>query len=297
MELRKLNENCYYFSSAVNVGYILKDGSGLLIDTGIDDSSIKKVLKVLEQENLPLNYCVITHAHTDHFGGASYLKKKNGIKLFAPKIEKALMENPLLEPIYLWNGAFPLKELRNKFLEGKPVEIDELLPSGDLEIGPFRLGVLDLPGHSVGQAGILYNDILFAADAYFGRDAIKKHIVPFITDAEKTITTLERLMKIPLAGAVPGHGEFEGNLTETLEANIKVHTKLMKQITDKVENHNGKLLFDELLKKILDDNLIQSGALGQLLLYRTSFTAYITKLVNDGLLKIEVENNQIFICQ
>ncbi|EDL63055.1 MBL fold metallo-hydrolase [Bacillus sp. SG-1] len=295
MKLRKLNDNCYYLSGAVNVGYIVKDGAGLLIDTGIDDSTIKKVLKALEQENLPLNYCIVTHAHTDHFGGASYLREKRGIKLLAPKLEKALMENPVMEPVYLWNGAFPLKELRNKFLEGKPVEIDEILPAGKQEIGPFQLEILHLPGHSIGQAGILYERVLFAADAYFGGEALSKHIVPFIVDAEKTIDTLEKVKEMPLAGAVPGHGEFEDDITGTLEANLEVHKKLMKQISQIVETHNDKLSFDELLKKFLDGNRIQSGTLGQFLLYRTSFTAYITKLINDGLLKVDVEGNQVFI--
>ncbi|WP_409253465.1 MBL fold metallo-hydrolase [Bacillus sp. SCS-153A] len=295
MKLIKLNENTYYFSAAVNIGYILKDGTGLLIDTGIDDTSIKKVLKVLDQENLPLDYCIVTHAHTDHFGGASYLKKKRGVKLLAPQMEKALMENPILEPVYLWNGAYPLKELRNKFLEGKPVEIDEVIPAGVQDIGPLHVEILDLPGHSIGQAGVLYDDVLFAADAYFGQEALNKHTIPFIIDAEKTIETLEKVKELPIAGAVPGHGDFEENLIETLQANIRVHLNLMKQITGIVETHSGMVSFDDLLKKFLDENRIQSSSLGQFLLYRTSFTAYITKLINDGFLKVKVEGNKIYI--
>ncbi|WP_421384238.1 MBL fold metallo-hydrolase [Bacillus salacetis] len=296
MELKKINDNCYYMSSAVNIGYIVKDNTGMLIDTGIDDSSIKKAVKLLSEENLPLNYCFITHAHTDHFGGASYLKKK-GIRLCAPKVEKAIMENPLLEPLYLWNGAFPLKELRNKFLEGKPVEVDEFCSPGNMEIGPFHLEILHLPGHSIGQAGVLFNDILFAADAYFGREALEKHIVPFIADAQQTIETLERLKSLPYEGAIPGHGEFEREVKSTLEANISVHKELMDLVLEIVEQNEGKLSFDNLLKKFLDENHIQSGSIGQYLLYRTTFTAYITKLTSDGLVKTVIEDNQILISQ
>ncbi|RIW30194.1 MBL fold metallo-hydrolase [Bacillus salacetis] len=292
MELRKINENCYYFSSAVNAGYILNEGEGMLIDTGIDDSSIKKMLKILLQENLPLDYCIITHAHTDHFGGASYLKKK-GIKLFAPVFEKAIMENPLLEPVYLWNGAFPLKELRNKFLEGKPVEIDEWFSPGEMKVGAFKLEALHLPGHSIGQAGIVYNDILFAADSYFGQEALEKHIVPFITDAQRTIETLERIMSLSVEGAVPGHGELERDITATIEANISLHNKLLGQIIDIAGN--SKRDFDCMLKEFLDLNGIDAGSLGQYLLYRTSFTAYLTKLVSDGILKVTLEKNKIYI--
>ncbi|MGF2615390.1 MBL fold metallo-hydrolase [Rossellomorea vietnamensis] len=296
MELKKINESCFYFSSAVNVGYIKKEGEGLLIDTGIDDSSIKKVLKILESENLPLNFCIITHAHTDHFGGASYLKKKTDIKMYAPKLEKTIIENPLLEPVYLWNGAFPLKELRSKFLEGKPVEVDEsIVAPGDMEIGPFKLEAVLLPGHSIGQVGIIHNEILFAADAYFAKEALKKHVVPFITDAEQTFLTLEKLKNLKVEGSVPGHGEFEKDFSESIDANIEVHMELLKQILKLLDKNQGRHTFEGLLQEFLNINDIESRSLGQYLLYRTSFTAYITKLIHDGSAKAAVESNQLYI--
>ncbi|MGM0844345.1 MAG: MBL fold metallo-hydrolase [Bacillota bacterium] len=294
MKLRKINESTFYFSSAVNIGYIMKDNQGLLIDTGIDDSTIKKVLKTLKNENLPLNYCIVTHAHTDHFGGASYLKEQTGIKLYAPKLEKAIIENPLLEPVYLWNGAYPLKELRSKFLEGKAVEVDETIAQGEVEIGPFTLNILHLPGHSAEQAGVLFNEILFAADAYFGTEALNKHVVPFITDAEQTIETLHRLKKLRVNGFVPGHGDFEHDISRSIAANIDVHITLMSSIENLLDK-NGRVSFDQLLKKFLEESHIESRSIGQLLLYRTSFTAYITKLIHDGSIKAEVKDNLIYL--
>ncbi|WP_456275013.1 MBL fold metallo-hydrolase [Bacillus sp. AK031] len=293
--MKKINEHCHYFSSAVNIGYLLKDGKGLLIDTGLDDSSIKKVFRQLENEDLPLDYCFITHAHTDHFGGAAWLKKQKGIKFLAPDLEKEIIEHPLLEPVYLWNGAFPLKELRNKFLEGKPVAIDEYVSPGKAEIGPFELEFISLPGHALGQTGVLYNDVLFAADAYFGRDALQKHIIPFIADAETTLQTLESLKGMGLAGAIPGHGEFEQNLTETITANINVHRDLLEYLVATLHTSEEKYSFEDLFEKFLNDHGVQAGTIGQYLLYRTSFTAYLTKLSNDNAIKIYMENNRIYI--
>lgn len=79
--------------------------------------------------------------------------------MFAPPLEAAIMENPVLEPIYLWNGAFPMKALRNKFLEGQPVKVDSLLDCGEKAIGPFQITAIHLPGHSYSQCGILVEEI------------------------------------------------------------------------------------------------------------------------------------------
>jgi glyoxylase-like metal-dependent hydrolase (beta-lactamase superfamily II) len=297
LKMRKINEHCYYFSSAVNIGYLLKDGKGLLIDTGLDDSSIKKVIRQLEEAELPLDYCFITHAHTDHFGGAAWLKNQKEIKFLAPYLEKEIIEHPLLEPLYLWNGAFPLKELRNKFLEGKPVAIDEHVTPGKAEIGPFQLEFIPLPGHALGQTGVIYNDVLFAADAYFGRNALQKHIIPFIADADSTLQTLESLKDMNLTGAIPGHGEYEQDLTDTIKANIDVHRNHLEHIVGTLHKSEGKFSFEELLEKFLYDHGIDAGSIGQYLLYRTTFTAYLTKLSGENAIKIFMENNRIYISE
>jgi glyoxylase-like metal-dependent hydrolase (beta-lactamase superfamily II) len=297
LKMTKINEHCYYFSSAVNIGYLLKDGKGLLIDTGLDDSSIKKVIRQLDERDLPLDYCFITHAHTDHFGGAAWLKKQKSPQLLAPDLEKEIIEHPLLEPLYLWNGSFPLNELRNKFLEGKPVTIDEYVTPGKAEIGPFELEFIPLPGHAIGQTGLLYEGVLFAADSYFGRDALQKHIIPFIVDASATLHTLESLKDMDLAGAVPGHGEYEQDLEDTIKANIDLHKNLLKHIVATIHKSEGKFSFEELFAEFLNDHGVEAGSIGQYLLYRTSFTAYLTMLSGEKSIKIFMENNRIYISE
>ncbi|KHE72060.1 MBL fold metallo-hydrolase, partial [Halobacillus sp. BBL2006] len=69
MSFQQLNASCYYYQSSVNIGYVHSGDTGLLIDAGIDKSSIKKVLKELNKKELPLTHLFITHAHSDHYGG------------------------------------------------------------------------------------------------------------------------------------------------------------------------------------------------------------------------------------
>ena len=188
MEYIQINEECGYFSSAVNIGYIRHGGQGLLIDSGIDKSAAKKVLKHLDAENLPADHLLVTHGHVDHYGGAAVLKRERGLKVHAPLLENAFLEYPVLEPIYLWNGAFPLSELRNKFLEGEAVQPDRLLQEGTADFGAIQLELVSLPGHSYAQLAPLYKGILFAGDAYFGTETLNKHIVPFIVDANGALS-------------------------------------------------------------------------------------------------------------
>lgn len=292
MKLQQFNENCYAFTGAVNIGYCQKEGKGLLIDTGLDESAIKKILKMVKQQELPLDYCIITHAHADHFGGAAYLKKVTGIPLYCPPMESAIIENPLLEPIYLFNGANPIKELRNKFLEGPSVKVDFHIESGENRIGPFMFQALDLPGHSYAQAGLLIEDILYASDSYFGTESLEKHVIPFIIDADQTLATLEKLLHIKCKGAIPGHGPYEENFSDTVRMNQRVHEERIHTLYQLIESKGVGETLESLTTQFLALHKLDVKNMGQWLLFRTSVTAYLTSLERQGRIKFYVKDNE-----
>ncbi|MFS0644584.1 MBL fold metallo-hydrolase [Siminovitchia sp. 179-K 8D1 HS] len=295
MEFISVSEHCHYFKSAVNIGYVFKDGKGMLIDAGLEKSTAKKVLKHLIKKELPIHYLILTHAHADHYGGAAYIKKEARAEVFAPPLEAAIMENPLLEPIYLWNGAYPIKTLRNKFLEGEPVQVDGLLDFGEQSIGPFQIKAIHLPGHSYGQCGVLIEDIFYAADSYFGVEVLRKHKVPFIVDANAAIASLEKVLRLSCSGFVPGHGEFEKDPAHTIRANMECHYNVKEFIFDQINHVPSGVSLDTLQQEMFGHFGLAAGEPGQWLLYRTSFTAYISSLIEDGKAGLIVKDNKLWL--
>ena len=59
-----------------------------------------------------------THSNADHIGGNKVLAERWGCPVFGKGIEAVFTEYPLLESSFLF-GAYPPKELRNKFLMGQ----------------------------------------------------------------------------------------------------------------------------------------------------------------------------------
>jgi len=291
MELHQIKEGCYFFKGAVNIGYIHSDGKGMLIDAGLDKGTAKKIIKLLNENRLPLDFLLLTHAHTDHYGGASQLQKETEIQLFAPKLESAIMEFPILEPIYLWNGAMPIKQLRNKFLEGAPITIDGFIAEGTQKIGPFNFEAVFLPGHSYAQMGILINEIFYAADSYFGTKALEKHKVPFIVDANTTIDSLLKVRSLSFQGSVPGHGEYEENIEATIKANLDCHANIKQFLLDCLIDESAGMSAEVLLAKMFEHFHLTAREIGQWLLYRTSFTAYISSLIEDGEISISINEH------
>ncbi|MBS4193675.1 MBL fold metallo-hydrolase [Lederbergia citri] len=293
--LTQITDSCFYMKGHVNIGYITKNGKGLLIDSGLDKGAAKRIIKILKENQLPLHYCIITHGHVDHYGGAKYLKNEMEIEFFSTKIESSFVQNPVLEPIYLWNGAMPIKELRNKFLEGEETDIFGFLNEGIQKIGPFTFEVMPFPGHSYGQIGILIDDVLFAADSYFGVDVLNKHKVPFIVDAKATIETLEKINDLDCLGALPGHGDFEAKFKSTIQANKKCHENILAFLLSSIEKEENGVYMEDLQTIFFQQYELSPANIGSWLLYRTSFTSYISTLIEKGLVSISIKDYKLWL--
>lgn len=289
MQLIQINSNCYYFSGSVNIGYIYQGESGMIVDAGIDSQTMKKVLKKLDHEELPVTHLFITHAHSDHYGGGSYLQQDRAIYTFAPYYEEAILRNPSLEPLYLFGGNDPLPELRNKFLEGNSIFVDEVLQEGVYERDGFNFTTYLLPGHSYYQLGIKIYDCLYAGDAYFSEEQLHKHKIPFLTDAHLAIQSLYKLKEIQTQGAVPGHGEYEEDFHDTVDANIAYHHELIHMLWAYIDSR--KLVSHEaLIAYMCNTYQVKVDQLPQWLLFRTAVTSYLIALLKQDQVDYKIED-------
>ncbi|KGP74332.1 MBL fold metallo-hydrolase [Pontibacillus yanchengensis] len=287
MQFKQINDFCYYFHGAVNIGYVHKGDSGMIIDAGIDAQTMKKVLDHLDEHALPVTHLFITHAHSDHYGGGSYLQQDRPIYTFAPYYEEAILRNPSLEPLYLFGGNDPVPELRNKFLEGKPIFIDEVLQEGVYERDGFHFTTFLLPGHSYYQLGILIHDCLYAGDAYFSEEQLHKHKIPFLTDAYHAIQSLYRLKDIKCDGAVPGHGQFEEDFHPTVDANIAYHHELLHMLKQYIEDQEF-VSHEEIIAYMCETFKVTVNQLSQWLLFRTAITAYLIALLKQEQIEYQI---------
>lgn len=202
----ELAPGIFHLQGGSNMGLVIREGKGLLIDTGLDEDAARRALRFAEGEGVQLEAVFLTHAHADHHGGAHFLQRRLGVPLYAPALEAAMMENPVMEPLFLFGGASPISELRQKFTMARPCQIARVVEGGPLEVGPFRVEVVPLPGHALNQMGVAVEDILFCADAVFPAETLEKHKVIFCADIDAALETLARLPETPYARFAPGHG-------------------------------------------------------------------------------------------
>ena len=104
-ELIPVTENSYYIQSPAKIGLVRLDGERVcLIDSGNDKDAGRKVRQLLDTKGWKLTAIYNTHSNADHIGGNKYLQGQTRCRIYAPGIERAFTQYPVLEPSFLYGG-------------------------------------------------------------------------------------------------------------------------------------------------------------------------------------------------
>ena len=232
-----LTDDAFHLQSGSNMGLVVRGDEAVLIDTGLDDDSGRRALRIVEDHGVHLIAIIVTHAHADHFGGAHFLQRRLNLPIYAPDTEAAMMEHPIIEPLYLFGGAAPISELRHKFTLAQPCTVEQTVGPGPLRIGRFELSIVPLPGHALNQVGVGMKSggqrILFCGDAIFPTATMEKHKVLFCVDLDRALESIGRLSGLPYDQFAPGHGPAYAAGSD-IEAICTANRQRLEEIRDVV---------------------------------------------------------------
>ena len=177
--------------------YLVLDEHPILVDAGMMAhttlNNIKKYIDPLEIELI-----ILTHCHHDHTGGARDLKKATGAKLFLSEKEIGCVGDQLTTVSYLFG------------MDAPEYEVDGTLKDGMiLDLGEWKLEVLETPGHSSGSI-CLYDSaakILFSGDTIFPQGSIGRTDM-YGGSIDSLVKSIERLSQLDVKTMYPGHMEI-----------------------------------------------------------------------------------------
>jgi glyoxylase-like metal-dependent hydrolase (beta-lactamase superfamily II) len=175
-----------------NVYLLIEPGSAVMLDCGSGIPSSRRdlalgfaIVREVWGEDVrheSLDWCVISHAHIDHFGGANLLKEQSRARLAVHALdarvlecfdERLIMASKDLD--VFWRRSGVPDDARTTMLDAyasnksffRPMEVDRVLADGDT-IGPgYR--VVHVPGHCPGLICLRVHDVLLTSDHVLSR--------------------------------------------------------------------------------------------------------------------------------
>lgn len=228
-ELIQVAPHTYYIQSPAKIGVVeTSDGHVVLIDSGNDKEAGRKVRQHLDRQGWTLDAIYNTHSNADHIGGNAYLAKQTGCALYAPGIEAAFTQHPILEPALLY-GGYPMKALRHKFLLAQESDAQPLTP----EHLPAGFELIPLPGHFFDMIGLRTpDDVVFLADCLSSQATLDKYQISYVYDVAAYLDTLERIKEMHAALFVPAHANATEDIAPLAQYNIDKVNEIADHILD-----------------------------------------------------------------
>lgn len=232
---------------SLNSYILFSDKRNLIIDTGFNLKACKDALMMgVAELKIDLNKTdlLLTHMHIDHSGLADDLRKL-GCNVLISKKDGELInlfrssEESVSEKMYT---ALALDKealtFSNKEFGKNTTELFEYSPlaEGDiLEIGPYVLEVVDIPGHTPGHIGLYERKYKL----FFSGDHILNEITPNITfwgyDKDSLglyLASLKKINEFDIDVVFPAHRSIIKDYRKRIKELIAHHKERLAEITN-----------------------------------------------------------------
>ncbi len=288
--LVELTDRVRFAPGGVNIGVILGDDDrAILVDTGLNDTSVRKVLRDLTSIDRRVTDIITTHGHADHFGGNAFTVKRTGARVHAPRWDETVLRYPLFQPLCLFAGADPPASLRNGFLLGAESPVHVIYDAGQMTVAGVEIEAISLAGHSGNQMGILVDGVFFCADVILPDRVIERYKMPYLYSVRDHLPSLARAEQVSHRVAVPGHGPTLANVSEGVAPNRALVMMVAEMIVDLCEQPRTP---EDLLAEVMEAlGAEPTDPAGYYLLHPTIF-GYLSYLESGGAVDHHIERGR-----
>ena len=180
-----LSVNCYVATDDATKKTFIVDPGGHNIN----------MVNYCKENNLDVEYIILTHGHGDHIGGVSATKKDfPNSKLIACIHEKIMLADPNINMSILTGGT-PIALVADHYV----------IDGETMKVGNMELKFLHTPGHTPGGMCIVVGDAVFSGDTLF-QQSIGRTDFPGSSYAAIKDSIENKLYKLPDdTNVLPGH--------------------------------------------------------------------------------------------
>ncbi|NLU23760.1 MAG: MBL fold metallo-hydrolase [Clostridiales bacterium] len=289
MELRHIS-GCTYVIEAATALLTVYQSTGrniILIDTGLADQDRSSLTELIDTHGFCLQGIVCSHAHFDHTGNARYLQQRYQCPVAMPLAEAGLAVTP---DAYRSNYVALTYAQSHRLFADVCVKANVIIPpdAASFSFCGVSFGVLQLPGHTAGQIGIVTPDnVAYLSDCLIGRDTMEHAKLPTIMNVAQDMDSKYTLLSLHCSYYIIAHKEVLPDVQELVTYNLSaIEARIEKLLCCLREG----MTHDQWLSAFCQTEAVHTQKDLKLSILERNFNNFLSYLEDTGRIATEREN-------
>ncbi len=229
--------------------YKVNDEEIIMLDSGWAEGEQKGIDELLEKNNFKVIGIICSHAHMDHIGNNSYLKKKYNCVIAMPT-DEALFCNSLIN-LKVYYSGHTLSEVTEHY--------GHLLCETDIMISDYQdkifvkgiqFKILHTRGHSPAHICIITpDDVAYLGDLLISYEVMEGAKMPYAFILREDLKSKTKLYDLKCNRYVLAHKGIYNDVTKLIADNLSFYKDRAANIYDLID---GPMTLDDIMKALIN---------------------------------------------
>jgi len=289
MQIKKIKGNTFCITTGMTYipFYKINDKEIIMLDSGWAKGQRQGIDELLEKNNFKVVAIICSHAHIDHIGNNTFLKKKYKCIIAMPAYEALVCSSAINLKLYYSNQT--LSDVVLHF--GHMVcETDIMIYDNQNLVcvcgTPFK--ILHTPGHSPAHICITTpDDVAYIADALISHEVMNGSKMPYAYILTQDLLSKTKLYDLKCSKYIVAHKGTYNDITQLITDNINFYKSRAKAIYTLIE---GAMTIDDILKTVIENFDINISNRYRYTLIERMLRSYVEYLNETGLIALNIDN-------
>jgi glyoxylase-like metal-dependent hydrolase (beta-lactamase superfamily II) len=301
MEIKKIKGNTFCIDTGMTYipFYKINDEEIIMLDSGWAKGERKGIDEILERNSFKVVAIICSHAHIDHIGNNTYLKKKYNCVIAMPAYEALVCSSTV--NLKLYYSSQTLSDVTEHF--GHMVcETDIMILNNQdkIYVCGIEFKILHTPGHSPSHICIITpDDAAYLGDALISYEVMEGAKMPYAYILKEDMKSKIKLYDLKCSKYVVAHKGMYNDITKLITDNIIFYNNRAGKVYSIID---GAMTMEEIFKAVIKNFNIHVNSRYRYTVIERMLKSYIEYLneigniesnMDDGFLKYSKSQSDI----
>jgi len=289
MKIREIKGNTFCIETGMTYipFYKINEEEIIMLDSGWAKGQREGIDEILEKNNFKVVGIICSHAHIDHIGNNTHLKKKYKCIIAMPAYEALVCSSEI--NLKLYYSTQTLSDVTDHY--GHMVCATDIMifdNQNTIYMCGVNFEVLHTPGHSPAHICIMTpDDVAYLGDTLISYEVMKGAKMPYAYILSEDLESKSKLCNLKNSKYIVAHKGIYNDITNLIADNIAFYKNRATSVYAVI---NGVMTMEDILKAVIKKFDIRVKNRERYIVIERMLRSYIEYLNETGIIELNIND-------